>query len=70
MDMIQVMAGELADMRDERDRLKLENHILRRELWCRFTLDFMENYSMDEQVAGKAADREITQIIAYNKGAE
>lgn len=67
---IQVLANQLAAVRDECDRLKRENHILRRELWCRLTLDFMENYSMDGQVAEKAADREITQMVLHNEGAE
>ena len=32
MNIIQVMAGELADMRDERDRLKRENAVLRAQI--------------------------------------
>jgi regulator of replication initiation timing len=68
--MIQVMAGELADMRDEVARLKRENSILRRELKERLVSEWIVNYEMSEEVTEQAAEQYIVQIVAHNEGAE
>jgi hypothetical protein len=70
MNMIQVMTGELADMRDERDRLKRENAILRSELKLRLVNQFIEDYEFSENDAEVAAGRCITHMILHNEGAE
>jgi hypothetical protein len=68
--MIQVMAGELADMRDEVARLKRENSILRRELKERLVSEWIVNYEMSEEVTEQAAEQYIVQMVAHNEGAE
>ena len=68
--MIQVMAGELADMRDEVARLKRENSILRRELKERLIEQWIVNYEMSEEVTEQAAEQYIVQMVAHNEGAE
>lgn len=70
MNIIQVMAGELADMRDEIARLKRENSILRHELELRLVNEFIDNYEFSEHDAEVAAERSITHMIAHNEGAE
>jgi hypothetical protein len=70
MNMIQVMARQLADMRDECDRLKRENFILRHELKICLVNEFIENYEFSEDEAEEAAEREITGIVLHNEGAE
>jgi hypothetical protein len=73
MNMIQVMTGELADMRDERDRLKRENAFLRSELKHRISSDilFTETDSdLTKEQADAQAEKEITWMIAHNEGAE
>lgn len=70
MDMIQVMATQLAGMRDECERLKRENSILRYELKERLTSEWLAHYEMDEEVAEEAAEKYIVQMIAHNEGAE
>lgn len=70
MNMIQVMAGELADMRDEVARLKRENTILRRELKERLIEQWIVNYEMSEEETEKAAEQYIVHMVAHNEGAE
>lgn len=70
MNIIQVMADELADMRDERDRLRRENSILRSELKERLVSEWIVNYEMSEEETEKAADQYIIQMVAHNEGAE
>lgn len=68
--MIQVLADQLADMREERDRLKRENSILRSELKERLVSEWIVNYEMSEEVTEQAADQYIIQMVAHNEGAE
>ena len=68
--MIQVMAGELADMRDEVARLKRENSILRRELKDHVVNKLIDTYDLSEEEAYEEADREITHMVLHNEGAE
>jgi hypothetical protein len=68
--MIQVMAGELADMRDEHDRLKRENAILRKELKDHVVNHMVEVYDMSEEEAFEEAEKEITHMVLHNEGAE
>jgi len=70
MNMIQVMAGELADMRDEHDRLKRENAILRKELKDHVVNHMVEVYDMSEEEAFEEAEKEITHMVLHNEGAE
>ena len=70
MNMIQVLASQLADMRDECDRLKRENSILRSELKERLVSEWIVNYEMSEEVTEQAAERYIVQMVAHNEGAE
>ena len=70
MNIIQVMAGELADMRDECDRLKRENSILRRELKERLIEQWIVHYDMSEEETEKAAEQYIVYMIVHNEGAE
>jgi TRAP-type C4-dicarboxylate transport system substrate-binding protein len=70
MNMIQVMTGELADMRDERDRLKRENAILRKELKDYVVNHMVEVYDMSEEEAFEEAEKEITHMVLHNEGAE
>ena len=70
MNMIQVLASQLADMRDECERLKRENSILRRELKERLISEWIVNYEMSEEVTEQAAERYIVQMVAHNEGAE
>jgi regulator of replication initiation timing len=70
MNMIQVMAGELADMRDEVARLKRENSILRSELKERLVSEWIVNYDMSEEATEQAAEQYIVHAIAHNEGAE
>ena len=70
MNMIQVMADELADMRDEVARLKRENDILRHELIERLVEQWIVNYDMNDRIAEEAARRYIIQMVAHNEGAE
>jgi regulator of replication initiation timing len=70
MNMIQVLADQLADMREERDRLKRENSILRSELKERLVSEWIVNYEMSEEVTEQAADQYIIQMVAHNEGAE
>lgn len=68
--MIQVMASQLADMRDEVARLKRENSILRSELKERLISEWIVNYEMSEEVTEQAAEQYIIQMVAHNEGAE
>jgi regulator of replication initiation timing len=68
--MIQVMARQLADMRDEVARLKRENSILRSELKERLVSEWIVNYEMSEEVTEQAAEQYIVQMVAHNEGAE
>lgn len=70
MNMIQVMARQLADMRDEVARLKRENTVLRETLKISLVNDFIENFEFTEDEAEVAAEREIVHMIAHNEGAE
>lgn len=70
MHIIQVMAGELAAMRDEIARLKRENSILRSELKERLVSEWMACYDMPEARAEENADQYIVHAIAHNEGAE
>ena len=70
MNMIQVMARQLADMRDEVARLKRENSILRSELKERLVSEWIVNYEMSEEVTEQAAEQYIVQMVAHNEGAE
>lgn len=70
MNMIQVMASQLADMRDEVARLKRENSILRSELKERLISEWIVNYEMSEEVTEQAAEQYIIQMVAHNEGAE
>jgi regulator of replication initiation timing len=70
MNMIQVMADQLADMREERDRLKRENSILRSELKERLISEWIVNYEMSEEATEQAAEQYIIQMVAHNEGAE
>jgi len=70
MNMIQVMADELADMREERDRLKRENVVLRQELKERLVSEWIVNYDMSEEATEQAAEQYIVHAIAHNEGAE
>ena len=70
MNMIQVLASQLADMRDECERLKRENSILRSELKERLVSEWIVNYEMSEEATEQAADQYIIQMVAHNEGAE
>jgi hypothetical protein len=70
MNTIQVMADQLADMREECDRLKRENAVLRQELKLRLVNQFIEDYEFSENDAEVAAGRCITHMILHNEGAE
>ena len=70
VNIIQVMADELADMREERDRLRRENSILRSELKERLVSEWIVNYEMSEEATEQAADQYIIQMVAHNEGAE
>lgn len=70
MNIIQVMADELADMRDERDRLRRENSILRSELKERLVSEWIVNYEMSEEETEKAAEQYVIHLVAHNEGAE
>lgn len=70
MNMIQVMADELADMRDEVARLKRENAILRSELKERLIFEWVVNYEMSEEEAEREVEPYITQLVLHNEGAE
>jgi hypothetical protein len=71
MNLIQVMADELADMRDERDRLRRENSILREELQYRLEEIYGICYTeMSDDEAEAAAEQYITQLVLHNEGAE
>jgi hypothetical protein len=63
-DMIEVMANELAYMRDEVTRLKRENSILRSELKRSMVS------GMPDDEAEEAAEQYIVYLIAHNEGAE
>jgi hypothetical protein len=56
--------------RDECDRLKRENSILRSELKERLTSEWIVNYDMSEEVTEQAAEQYIVHAIAHNEGAE
>ena len=69
--MIQVMADELADMRDEVARLKRENSILREELQYRLEEIYGMCYTeMADDEAEKAAEQYVIHLVAHNEGAE
>jgi regulator of replication initiation timing len=70
MNMIQVMADELANMRDERNRLRRENSILRSELKERLVSEWSVNYDMSEEATEQAAEQYIIQMVVHNEGAE
>jgi hypothetical protein len=70
MNMIQVLADQLADMREERERLKRENAVLRQELKLRLANEFIKNYEFSENDAEVAAGRCITHMVLHNEGAE
>jgi len=70
MNMIQVIADELAGMREERDRLKRENAILREKLKDHVVNNLIETYDLSEEEAFEEADREITHMVLHNEGAE
>ena len=54
----------------ENDALKRENSILRSELKERLVSEWIVNYEMSEEETEKATDREITQMVLHNEGAE
>ena len=71
MNMIQVLTDQLADMRDERDRLKRENSILREELQYRLEEIYGICYNeMTDDEAEEVAEAYITQLVLHNEGAE
>lgn len=70
MNMIQVLASQLADMRDECDRLKRENSILRSEFKILLVNNNIENYGMSEDAAEEDAEKWLTHLVAHNEGAE
>jgi hypothetical protein len=70
MNMIQVLASQLADMRDECDRLKRENSILRSEFKILLVNNNIENYDMSEDAAEEDAEKWLTHLVAHNEGAE
>jgi regulator of replication initiation timing len=67
---IQVLANQLAAVRDECDRLKRENSILRSELKERLVSEWIVNYEMSEEATEQAAEQYIVHAIAHNEGAE
>jgi regulator of replication initiation timing len=73
MNMIQVMADELADMREENKRLKRENSILRTELVDRMAqiwvnLEGMDNVGDEEADAFGA--RYVDLLLKHSKEEE
>jgi hypothetical protein len=56
--------------REERDRLKRENAILRSELKERLVSEWIVNYEMSEETTEQAAEQYIVHAIAHNEGAE
>jgi len=70
MNIIQVMADELADMRDDIARLERENSILRSEFKILLVNNNIENYYMSEDAAEEDAEKWLTHLVAHNEGAE
>jgi hypothetical protein len=57
--------------REERDRLKRENAILREELQWYMTLDIQRTWTeMSDEEADAQAEKEITWLVLHNEGAE
>jgi hypothetical protein len=70
MNIIQVMADELADMRDDIARLERENSILRSEFKILLVNNNIENYYMSEDAAEEDAEKWLTHLVAHYEGAE
>lgn len=57
--------------REERERLKRENAILREELQWYMALDIQRTWTeMSDEEAGAQAEKEITHMVLHNEGAE